>query len=343
MRKLFETMGELFREKRGAVLVLVIASRGSVPRGPGARMLVTDRGRVWGTIGGGAVEYEAQRRAQALLAGGGAGSEVFRLYPNQVKDIGMVCGGEVEVWFRCFPAGDRALVSLSMSADRLFNQGRPFWLVCDVTEGGEGSVCLYQPLPGITYILGDIPLAVQRALGPRPAIIEAEGRRWFAERMLSPERVFIFGGGHVSQALVPVLAAAGFRCIVLEDRAEFCRAELFPGAEAVQGIDMACISDTVSVTAEDYAVIMTRGHKDDLLLQAQILDTPARYIGVIGSRKKRDAVFAQLRERGFTDADLARITTPIGLPIGAETPAEIAVSIAAQLIQIRASQWRNQP
>ena len=83
---------------------------------------------------------------------------------------------------------------------------------------------------------------------------------------------------------------------------------------------------------------MTRGHRDDLLLQEQVLRTPARYIGVIGSRRKKAALFAQLRERGFTDADLERITTPIGLSIGAETPAEIAVSIAAQLIQVRASQ-----
>ena len=101
---------------------------------------------------------------------------------------------------------------------------------------------------------------------------------------------------------------------------------------------MARALEEVPITSEDYVVIMTRGHRDDLLLQEQVLRTPARYIGVIGSRRKKAALFAQLRERGFTDADLERITTPIGLSIGAETPAEIAVSSAAQLIQVRASQ-----
>ena len=81
---------------------------------------------------------------------------------------------------------------------------------------------------------------------------------------------------------------------------------------------------------------MTRGHKDDTLIQAQALQTPAHYIGVIGSARKTAGVFAVLREQGFTDQDLSRITTPIGLDIGSETPAEIAVSITAQLIQVRA-------
>ena len=101
-------------------------------------------------------------------------------------------------------------------------------------------------------------------------------------------------------------------------------------------MDNARLADFVTVEERDYVVVMTRGHKDDQAVQAQMLRTPAHYIGVIGSRRKTAGVFARLREEGFTDADLARITTPIGLDIKAETPAEIAVSIAAQLIQVRA-------
>ena len=86
---------------------------------------------------------------------------------------------------------------------------------------------------------------------------------------------------------------------------------------------------------------MTRGHKDDLTVQAQVLRTPASYVGVIGSRRKKEGVFACLREQGFTEDDLKRIKTPIGLEIQAETPAEIAVSIAAELILHRAERRRN--
>ena len=96
------------------------------------------------------------------------------------------------------------------------------------------------------------------------------------------------------------------------------------------------VTDYVSIGEEDYVCVMTRGHKDDTIVQEQILRTPAAYIGVIGSRRKKASVFRVLKEDGFTDRDLERITTPIGLEIGAETPAEIAISIAAQMIEVRA-------
>lgn len=330
MQKLFAILQELLTQGRGAVLATVTAGHGSVPRGAGARMLVTEEGRAYGTIGGGAVEYEAVVRARELLSGGGNSSEVFRLYPNQVKDLGMVCGGEVEVWFRRFDERDLPLAEKALA---LFREKTAFWLACGISPEGPMALCR----PEGVLRGGEVPPAVLEALGPRPVTVEAEGLRWFAERMLSPERVYIFGGGHVSQALVPALAAVGFRCVILEDREEFCRRELFPGAEEVRLIDMARVSEAAEITPDDYVVIMTRGHRDDLRIQAQVLRTPARYIGVIGSRKKKASVFAQLREMGFTDADLDRVTTPIGLAIGAETPAEIAVSITAQLIQVRSS------
>lgn len=181
---------------------------------------------------------------------------------------------------------------------------------------------------------GDVQVKFQYLAGGDLAALEwAKQER---ARLLPAGRVFIFGGGHVAQALVPALAAVDFRCVVLEDREDFCRPELFPGVEEtrlIQNDDPAAYQD---ITAEDCVAVMTRGHKDDLTVQAHVLKTPAKYIGVIGSRKKTAAVFARLKEMGYADADLARITTPIGLDIKAETPAEIAVSIAAQLIQERA-------
>lgn len=155
-------------------------------------------------------------------------------------------------------------------------------------------------------------------------------------RLRPAGRVYIFGGGHVAQALVPALTAVEFRCVVLEERPEFCRPELFPGAEETRLIDYARIGEAVALTGADWVVIMTRGHKDDLLIQSQVMGGPARYIGVIGSRKKTAATVAQLREMGFQDCDFQRVYAPIGLPIRSETPAEIAVSITAQLILDRA-------
>lgn len=156
------------------------------------------------------------------------------------------------------------------------------------------------------------------------------------ERAVRPGRVYIFGGGHVSQKLVPALTAVDFRCVVLENREQFRTHSLFPGAEEVRLIDYARVAQEVSLTGDDYVVIMTRGHKDDLLIQSQVMRTPVRYIGVIGSKQKTAAVTAALREMGFADQDFQRVHAPIGLPIRSETPAEIAVSITAQLILVRA-------
>jgi len=169
--------------------------------------------------------------------------------------------------------------------------------------------------------------------GDRSALAWVKGEE---ERRRPAGRVYIFGGGHVAQALVPALAAVEFRCVVLEDRPELCTPALFPAAEQTLIVDFARIADTVTLTKDDWVVIMTRGHQKDLLVQSQVMRTPVRYIGVIGSKQKTASLTAQLLDMGFTEGDFARVRAPIGLPIRSETPAEIAVSIAAQLVLDRA-------
>ena len=163
-----------------------------------------------------------------------------------------------------------------------------------------------------------------------------EGRDFYVEQINSSGKVYVFGCGHVAQELVPVLARVGFRCVALDDRPEFANEEVVRGAEKVLLVDFEHIGESVAIGPEDYICIMTRGHAYDTIVQAQALRTPACYIGVIGSKAKTAGVQRQLRTMGFTDEDFARITTPIGLDIKAETPAEIAISIAAQMIEVRA-------
>ena len=290
MRELFAQLGRTLAAGESAVVVTVTASSGSVPRGAGARMLVTRAGRVRGTIGGGAVEHQAELTAREALAEGRCRQENFQLRPNEVRDLGMICGGDVTVDFHVFPACDPVALAVVEEVEKRYQAGRPAWLIL-TAAGGRAAMSLW-------------------------------------------------GDGVLAGAPVPeeVLAAVEFRCVVLEDREEFARRELFPGAADVRLADLGRVAEAAAITAEDYVVIMTRGHRDDLLIQAQALRTPARYIGVIGSARKKAGVFDQLRRQGFTDQDLARITTPIGLSIQARTPAEIAVSIAAQLIQVRAAE-----
>ena len=127
----------------------------------------------------------------------------------------------------------------------------------------------------------------------------------------------------------------GFKCIVLDDRAEFADAAAFPQAEHVQQVDFTKLQEACSLKAKDYAVVMTRGHVHDANVERYLLTTPVGYIGIMGSKNKAAMARAALLADGYSEQQLARVITPIGIDIGSETPAEIAVSVAAQLIQTR--------
>lgn len=151
-----------------------------------------------------------------------------------------------------------------------------------------------------------------------------------------PGTVYIFGGGHVAQELVPVLNHLDFPCVVFDDRSEFANESVFPDAKECIVGDFEQIGKYVDVKEEDYVCIMTRGHLSDYVVQKQILGTPASYIGVIGSRRKTATIREKLLADGFPESEIDRCKSPIGLKIHAETPAEIAISIAAELIEKRA-------
>lgn len=319
-------MGKKLAAGEDLVLVTVVASSGATPRGAGARMLVGRDGRLYGTIGGGAVEYRSEQIAREVLAQKVSGEHDFSLTRDDVQNLGMICGGAVNVFFHYIPAGDAAHIAVAGEAEELFRRGESFWLISDLGGGGALSIVTKK----------DAPDWLRPHLAAHPKRITEAGRDMFAEQLNSSGRVYIFGGGHVAQALVPVLAGVGFRCVVMDDREEFTRRELFPAAEEVKLIDFRNIAASADITAEDYVCVMTRGHAYDTVVQAQMLRTPACYIGVIGSRAKIAAVREILRGEGFDESDFKRITTPIGLDIKAETPAEIAISIAAQLIELRA-------
>ena len=331
MKQLFETLRDALSRGEDAVLVTIVASSGSAPRGTGARMLVTAAGRICGTIGGGAVEYKGEQIAQEILRTKRSRQENVRLFNNDVADLGMVCGGAVDVYFRFIPGGDPAVLQLIDGCAGIFAALEPSWFITELSDGG---LSVYGKQSGL---LGDpVPAEVIAGLSNRPVQQAVDGKVYYCEKLLQPGRVYIFGGGHVAQALAPALIAADFRCIVLDDRPDFLDPSLFGGAET-RRIDPEDISDVIADLGEnDYVCIMTRGHKDDMLIQRQVMRTPVRYIGVIGSARKQRTVKEQILASGYSEEDFVNVVSPIGLNIGAETPAELAVSIAAQLIRVRA-------
>ncbi len=315
MLKFFEKLAQALETGAECMLVVTVETKGSTPRSAGAYMLVTDEGRLYGTIGGGNLEYQATQEAQALLARGENALVDYDLSGETAAGLGMICGGRTKVLFRRFQ-GQNGLDFAKEAVERA-RTGQAYWLLLPLAQGApqlRSSMEGYRRQLGVTW----------------------QGNAYYAEQFNDDGCVYLFGGGHLTQELVPLLAHLGFRCVVLDDRKEFADRALFPGAEQVKQVDFQNLRERL--TAKDYVVIATRGHLADADCIRFALGTAAKYIGVVGSRKKVGFLHRCLTAEGFTARDIDRLVTPIGLPIGSETPAEIAVSIASQLIQVRSEQ-----
>lgn len=167
--------------------------------------------------------------------------------------------------------------------------------------------------------------------------IDASNPGDFVKEFKLASTAYIFGGGHVAYALEPVLRHVDFRTVVIDDREEYANPERYPYAErtlAVDNFDNAF--DDIETDEDSYIIIVTRGHRGDLQVLRQALKAPHAYLGMIGSRRKNRLLYDTLLEEGFKEEDFAEIHSPIGLSIGSETPEEIAISIVAEIIQVRA-------
>lgn len=331
MINLFNSLKKELEAGHDLVMATVVAASGSTPRGAGSRMLVGKNGLIAGTIGGGNVEYRSVKIAIDILEDHKSREHFFELNKNDVSDLGMICGGSVNVFFHYLSCKNDDVKALVNRAMELWKQSKDFWLLADLT--GAGKLFIYEN--GIET--KDLPSEIISKLQGKATRITDAAYDFFAEQIGFSETVYIFGGGHVSQALVPALSAVGFKCVVMDDRPEFAEKSLFPGVADTFICDFENILDSITITKNDLCCVMTRGHSYDTEIQAQLLKTPAYYIGVIGSRSKKAAVEKRLVEEfGIPRDALSRIISPIGLSIKSETPAEIAVSITAQMILERA-------
>ena len=327
MDRIFAKLLYMLEKKLDTVLVTIIADRGSAPRGAGSQMLVGTEGRLLGTIGGGAVEGKSDAMARQLLTEQRSCCHLFQLHEAAKENIGMVCGGDVQVQFQYIPGDSAIWAALAGKLLEMISARHPGWLALK-TDGsapsllaGDGKAVLGDPVPGVLSPEGWKP---------------AGSADVFCLPLPIGERAIIFGGGHCAQALAPLLHTVGFRVTIFEEREEYGCRENFPTAERIILGDYTRISDSLHFAPEDYIVIMTNGHSFDLEVQDQVLRGEFAYVGVIGSRKKTAAVNQKLRERGVTEEAISRVHTPIGTPIKAVTPEEIAVSITGELIYTRA-------
>ena len=312
MKQIFNrTVNEVNRGNT-VVLATVVRQKGSTPRGVGAMMLVDASGLLCGTIGGGSIEKSAIDEAVQLVETGKSHCRHFSLSPIGTDSIGMICGGELDVHFMCLSRDNSESLLVIDEALKRMDNNQSGYLMIDTNNN--------------TISLSDAP---KQNTEPGKDIV--------AVKIKVPERVVIFGGGHVARALARILAGIDFRCTIIDNREGFDKSELYPEDCQVLIGDYSNIRSLTQLTGDDYVVIMTHGHEHDYVVLTQALREEIAYVGVMGSRSKVAILNARLRENGFSEEKIMSVHTPIGLKIGAVTPAEIAISVAAELVMIRAS------
>ncbi len=166
----------------------------------------------------------------------------------------------------------------------------------------------------------------------------------FVEPVIPQLRAFIFGGGHVSKSISKVANLAGFATIIIDDREAFANRERFPEAEETYAEEYESVFPKLPITSTSYLIIVTRGHRDDMRVLRWAVSTPAKYIAMIGSKRKTISVVHELEKDGIPRAAFEKIFAPMGLEIGAESPEEIAISVVAEMIAVRRSpeaDWRS--
>ena len=276
-------------------LCVVVGSRGSTPQEAGAKMLVLADGGTVGTLGGGCVEAEVRRRALELMPDGVSKRLQFRLDHDYGWDDGLICGGTMDILVHLLD-GPTAAEPFQRAAD-------------DLAAGNVATISLPDPD-------GSSEAAYVDEIEPAP-------------------RLVIAGAGHVGQSLAEIAAGLGFEVTIIDDRADCASEERFPRAKHRIVGEIEAELRRAPIDARTYVVIVTRGHRHDGKALATVLDSPAKYVGLIGSKRKVMTIFADLLAQGASIDALCRVHAPVGMEIGAVTVPEIALSIAAELVAVR--------
>ncbi|MBI2166483.1 MAG: XdhC family protein [Chloroflexi bacterium] len=348
MQTVFPELVKALEKGEACVLATVVRVKGSTPQKPGARLLVRQDGSGVGTLGGGCVEGDIWAAARTAL------KEVrppwatpYQLNEELAAQDGLVCGGTMYFLIEPlrpgnpFPGLARQVVSATAG-------GPPVALgsLVKAPQGSSlplGTLLLIRADGGTEGSLGDLTLdqtaagRAQRLFGHGgcECIVTTEGAELYVEAFITPPTVVLCGGGHISRALAPLAKRVGFRVQVIDDRPEFANREQFPEADEVLVSPYDLGLQQLHINANTFIVIATRGHRFDDLATETAARSAARYVGLVGSKRKTILIFRQLLERGIPMERLQQVRAPVGLDIGARTPEEIALSIMAEIVMVR--------
>jgi xanthine dehydrogenase accessory factor len=326
----YEAIEDYLSRGRTGAIATIVKKLGAAPREEGAKMFIGDDGVIFGTIGGGCVEAEVWAAAKLVTRTQKVKTLSYRMDGRLVEDEGMICGGNVDIFVE--PALPR-YKNLYAAARDLEKMGKDALII---TRFSNDSIS--KSLVGKDGLVSGDELTEEMEdpfgsflMGKRPVV----GDGFIIEPVISSSSLYLFGAGHVSQFVSKVAAMAEFDVTVIDDREEFANREKFPEAREVIVEDFHTVFDRLHFSGREYVAILTRGHKHDALVLEEAMKKPTRYIGMIGSRRKTKLIYDHLKRKGVSAEALESVHAPIGLNIRAETPQEIAVSIVAQLIEVK--------
>lgn len=344
MRDMLARMLELERDGRRFVAATVVRTHGSTPQVVGARLIVDDRGGLIGTLGGGCVEGDAIAEARRRLTEGGSSLRAYELIEPLAWDTGLVCGGTM--WIHIEPDREALAPELAERLASSVNDGgqRPVAFATKLKIAGRrvdaDGHCIVER-PGGKEFDGEPLSAAALAIvidaferGVARVIPLAAGREMLLEPIVARPRLIIAGGGHVALAIADLGRQLDYAITVIDDRADFANTERFPGADIYHG-DIAPTLATLDIGWNTFIVVATRGHKMDAHCLRAAVATRARYVGLLGSRRKTILIERMLRDEGVNEERLRAVHAPIGLDLGGRTPAEIALSVLAEISQER--------
>jgi xanthine dehydrogenase accessory factor len=342
MKKLIHSIIRNIEDGENFCLATIVASDGSTPRGPGTSMMIRTGASIEGTIGGGILEAETITSSQEILNHKKSVLKYFSLEKHDFDALDMTCGGRVEVLVQFVDAQSPDNIRLFQNIHKNIEKHEPFHLITPIYNlNGQPEIG-----PPFISIDGDgkkNPLIAEHRLesyltGHQSYQVASNtAGRFIIQAITANACVYIFGGGHVGLKVYELARFIDMNVVVLDDRQEFANPHRFPEADEILVCDdYGRVFEQLPINRSSMIVIVTRGHRHDAEVLEQALRTEAGYIGMIGSRKKIRGIYDGLGKKGFPENDFKRVKAPIGLPIHAETPEEIAVSIVSEIIREKA-------
>lgn len=315
------------RSGRKAALATVVSTWGSSPRAAGSRLAADESGHMIGSVSGGCVEGEVLANAEEVMQTGRPALLEFGVGDGKAWSVGLACGGRIAVLVERLEDGPdvRRIVARldageTTAALVAFDSGERFLVEGDRLDNAGFSEDSRRVLAA----------AVARGV---ETVVETPRGKFFVEFWRPPLRLVIVGAVHIAQGLAPIAAAAGYRVIVVDPRPVFATAERFPGVE-LHAEWPEDFFHKIHLNSRCALVALTHEPRIDDPALIAALRSPAFYIGALGSRGTGEKRRARLRAKGFCESDLARIHGPIGLSIGAASPPEIAIAVAAEMTSV---------